>query len=82
MIAKMELVHADQVGTAYFDTYSLYNQMFVLDSVSDSHHEVIFKLTVVLACSFIVLIDDLLLLVLIIMILYTAYIIESLSLFL
>lgn len=74
----MELIHADQVGTTYFDTYSLYNQIFILDSVSDSQHVVTFKLTVVLACSFIVLIDDLFL-VLIIMILYTAYIIELLS---
>jgi len=50
----MELIHADQVGTADFDAYSLYNQTFLFDS----YHRVKFKLIVMLACSFIVLIDD------------------------
>lgn len=54
----MELIHADQVGTADFDAYSLYNQTFLFDSVLDSYHRVKFKLIVMPACSFIVLIDD------------------------
>jgi hypothetical protein len=68
----MELIHADQVVPTDFDAYSLYNQVFVLDSDLDSYRGGKFKLAVVLACSFIVLVDDLLL-VLIIMILYTTY---------
>lgn len=47
-----------QVGTADFDAYSLYNQTSLFDSVLDSHHRDKFKLIVMLACSFIVLIDD------------------------